>query len=64
MFHRFEDWINRDMLFKILEIRLQSPILVKILKSLYTGTSAAIKGCKVFFSKLPRDAGRVALNLP
>ena len=43
------DWINRDMLFKILEIRLQSLILVKILKALYTGTSAAINGCKVFF---------------
>ena len=40
------DWINRDMLFKIFEIRLQSPILVKILKALYTGPSAEIKGCK------------------
>ena len=27
------DWINRDMLFKILEIRLKSPILVNILKT-------------------------------
>ena len=43
------DWINRDMLFKILDIRLKSPILVNILKVLYTGTSAAIKGSKVFF---------------
>ena len=43
------DWINRDMLFKILEIRLKSPIIVKILKALYSGTSAAIKGSKSFF---------------
>jgi hypothetical protein len=43
------DWINRDMLFKILEIRLKSPILVNILKALYTGTSAAIKGSTTFF---------------
>ena len=26
------DWINRDMLFKILEIRLKSPVLVNILR--------------------------------
>ena len=43
------DWINRDMLFKILDIRLKSPILVRILKVFYTGTSAAIKGSKIFF---------------
>ena len=43
------DWINRDMLFKILNIRLKSPVLVNILKAFYTGTSAAIKGSKVFF---------------
>ena len=43
------DWINPDMLFKILEIRLQSPILVTLLKAFYTGMSAAIKGCKVVF---------------
>ena len=43
------DWINRDMLFKILEIRLKSPILVNILKALYTSTAAAIKGSKLFF---------------
>ena len=42
------DWINRDMLFKILQIRLNSPVLVNILKALYTGTSAAIKGSKYF----------------
>jgi exonuclease III len=43
------DWIDRDMLYKILEIRLKSPVLVNILKAFYTGTSAAIKGSKVFF---------------
>ena len=43
------DWINRDMLFKVLEIRIKSPILVSILKLFYTGTTAAIKGSKVFF---------------
>ena len=37
------------MLFKILDIRIKSPILVNILKVFYTGTSAAIKGSKVFF---------------
>ena len=26
------DWINRDMLFKVLDIRIKSPILVNILK--------------------------------
>ena len=43
------DWIDRDILFKVLEIRLNSPFLVKILKVFYTGTSAAIKGSKTFF---------------
>ena len=37
------------MLFKVLEIRLKSPFLVKLLKVFYTGTSAAIKGSKTFF---------------
>ena len=37
------------MLFKILEIRIKSPVIVNILKALYTGTSAAIKGSKVVF---------------
>ena len=41
------DWINRDM-FKILDIRLKSQILVNILKVFYTGTTAAIKGSKIF----------------
>ena len=49
------------MLFKILEIRLKSPLLVKILKALYTGTSEAVKGSKTFLGLL-RDADRVALN--
>lgn len=44
------DWINRDMLFKILDIRIKAPILVNILKVFYTGTSAAVKGSKVFFN--------------
>ena len=44
------DWINRDMLFKVLDIRIKFPILVNILKLFYTGTSAVIKGSKVFFS--------------
>ena len=43
------DWIDRDMLFRVLEIRLNSPFLVKLLKVFYTGTSAAIKGSKTFF---------------
>ena len=43
------DWINGDVLFKILEIRLKSPVLVNILKAFYTGTSAAIKGSKTVF---------------
>ena len=40
------------MLFNILEIRIKSPILVNILKAFYTGTSAAIKGSKVFFQTI------------
>ena len=43
------DWINRDMLFKVLDIRIKSPILVNLLKIFYTGISAAIKGSKAFF---------------
>ena len=46
------DWKNRDMLFKILEIRIKSPILVNILKAFYTGTSGSIKGSKVFFQTI------------
>ena len=40
------------MLFKILEIRIKSPTLINILKALYTGTSAAIKGSKTFFETI------------
>ena len=36
------------MLFKILQIRLKSPILINILKAFYTGTSAVIKGTLFF----------------
>ena len=54
-------WINRDMLFKILEIRIKSPILVNILKAFYTGTSTAIKGSNIF-SKHLLVADRVVLN--
>ena len=38
------DWINRDMLFNILEIRINSPILVNMLEAFYAGTLAAVKG--------------------
>ena len=37
------DWINRDMMFKVLDIRLKSPFLVNILRVFYTGTPAVIK---------------------
>ena len=46
------DWIDRDMLFKVLEIRLGSSILIDILKALYTGTTAAIRGTKTFLKLL------------
>ena len=52
------DWINRDMMFKVLDIRLKSPILVNILRVFYTGTSAVIKGSKTFLNL----AGKEALN--
>ena len=55
------DWINRDMMFKVLDIRLKSPILVNILRVFYTGTSAVIKDSKIFFKPL-QDAGKEALN--
>ena len=37
------DWINRDILFKIVEFRTGLPFLVKLLKCIYEGTTAAIK---------------------
>ena len=46
------DWIPRDALFKRLEIRLKSPLLVSILRALYTGTKAYVKGCKHLFDTL------------
>ena len=55
------DWINRDMMLKVLDIRLKSPILVNILRVFYTGTSAVIKGSKHLLKPL-QDAGKEALN--
>ncbi|KAJ8286124.1 hypothetical protein GJAV_G00034810 [Gymnothorax javanicus] len=46
------DWIPRDALFKCLEIRLKSPHLVSVLRALYTGTKAYIKGSKDLFETL------------
>ena len=43
------DWINRDMLFNVLTIRFGDNILIKILKALYTNTTAAIKNSKQYF---------------
>lgn len=37
------DWINRDILFKVLEYRTGLPTLVKLLKCIYVGTTAAIR---------------------
>ena len=57
------DWIDRDMLFKVLEIRLRSPIIVKILKALYTGTTATIKHTHILFFKHLLDVVRAGWNL-
>ena len=46
------DWIPRDALFKCLEIRLKSLLLVSILCALYTGTKAYVKGSKHLFDTL------------
>ena len=43
------DWIPRDALFRCLDIRLRCPKLTAILRALYTGTKACIKGGKDFF---------------
>ena len=40
------NWIPKDALFKLLEIRLKSPLLVSIARALYTGTNAYVKGSK------------------
>ena len=37
------DWINRDIMFRIIEFRTGLPTLVKLLKCIYVGTTAAIK---------------------
>ena len=37
------DHIDRNMLFRVLDIRTKAPLLIMILKSLYTGTLASIK---------------------
>ena len=44
------DHIDRDMLFRVLEIRTKSPKIITILKSLYTGTIAAIKHTDELFN--------------
>ena len=46
------DWIPRDDLLKCLEMRLKSPLLVSILRALYTGTKAYVKGSKHLFDAL------------
>ena len=47
------DWIPREALMKCLEIRLNCPRIVAVLKALYTDTSAFIKGTtKVFDTKV------------
>ena len=46
------DWVPREALFRVLEIRLQCPKLVSILRALYTGTSACIKCTAVYFDTL------------
>ena len=43
------DHIDRDMLFSVINIRTKSPILTSILKSLYSGTIAAIKHSTDYF---------------
>ena len=37
------DYIDRDMLFSVLNIRTKAPKITSLLKSLYTGTKAPIK---------------------
>ena len=43
------DHIDRDMLFSVIAIRTKAPKLIAMLKSLYTGTVAAIKHTTDFF---------------
>ena len=44
------DHIDRNLLFRVLEIRTKSPKITNILKSLYTGTIAAIKHTETMFN--------------
>ena len=46
------DWIPRDALLICLEIGLKSPLLVSILRALYTGTKSYVKGSKHLFDTL------------
>ena len=46
------NWIPGDPLFKCLEIRLKSPLLVSVLRALFTGTKAYVKGSKHLFDTL------------
>ena len=46
------DWIDREVLFKVLDYRLKAPLLVKLLKCIYTGTTAAIKMSSSVFRTL------------
>ena len=43
------DHIDRNLLFRVLEIRTKSPKITTILKSLYTGTIAAIRHTEIMF---------------
>ena len=46
------DWIPRESLFRVLEIRMQCPTLISILRALYTGTKACIKCSAQYFETL------------
>ena len=46
------NWIPGDALFKCLEIRLKSPLLVSVLRTLFTGIKAYVKGSKHLFDTL------------
>ena len=46
------DHIPRDFLFKVLEVRTGATFLLSILKLMYTGTTASIKGMKTAFKVL------------
>ena len=43
------DHLDRDMLFRVLDIRTKAPLLIAILKALYTETIAAIKHTTGYF---------------